>query len=153
MDERFEQLRAVFPEFGGNFTPSWGLPTEEDFAVLAIRTGCRFPPSFIRFQTHYAAVLRFPDNGLRWANRGLPPYLSLEDAILGARRMGAPPRLVAFWSDEGNFSCFDSVEATPDGEMPVEFWDHDSRGAMREAPDFLGWLTAAYRRLRGGPPH
>ena len=90
-----------------DYTPPWGLPTVEDFVYLAERYGCCYPPSFVRFQTYYAAILPTPDNALRWANRDLEPYLSLEDAIVSARRTGVPNRLIPFWFDEGNFSCFD----------------------------------------------
>jgi len=57
MDERFEQLRIAFPQFTADYTPPWGLPTAEDFAYLSQRYGCQYPPSFVRFQTHYARFL------------------------------------------------------------------------------------------------
>ena len=75
---------------------------------MAERYGCAYPPSFVRFQSHWAAMLPQPDNAFLWANRGLEPYLSIEDAIVGARQMGVPPKLAPFWSDEGNFTCFDT---------------------------------------------
>src|SRR5207302_2057888 len=108
-----------------------GLPTADDFAYLVQQYGCQFPPSFVRFQTHYAAVLPPPDNAFRWANRGLERYLSIEDAIAGARQMGVPEQFIPFWSDEANFTCFDTGTQGPVGEFPVEFWDHDSGGAVR----------------------
>lgn len=146
MDERFELLRAAYPEFSADYMPPWGLPTADDFAYLAEWYGCQYPPSFVRFQTHWAAVLPQPDNAFRWANRGLDPYLSIEDAIRGARQTGVPPQLAPFWSDEGNFTCFDTSSPDSGGEFPVEFWDHDAGGAVREAADFVQWLGVAYRR-------
>jgi hypothetical protein len=146
MDDQFEQLRAAFPQFAADYTPPWGLPTANDFAYLAARYGCEYPPSFIRFQTCYAAVLPAPDNAFLWANRGLEPYLSIEAAIAGARRMGVPEQLAPFWSDEGNFTCFDTGSPGPGGEFPVVFWDHDAGSAVREAVDFVQWLAAAYQR-------
>jgi hypothetical protein len=146
VDERFEQLRAAFPQFDADYTPPWGLPTAEDFAYLARRYGCQYPSSFVHFQTRFAAVLPTPDNALRWANRGLEPYLSLEDAITAARQMKVPEQLVPFWADEGNFTCFDTGSRGPEGEFPVAFWDHDCGGSIREAADFIEWLGNAYRR-------
>lgn len=149
VDERFQQLRVEFPEFTGDYTPPWGLPTEDDFTHLTQRYGLCYPPSFVLFQTRYAAVLPPPDNAFRWANRGLEPYLSIEFAITDARSMGVPAQLAPFWSDEGNFTCFETGLSQPDGEMPVEFWDHESGGTVREATDFIEWLAAAYRNRRG----
>lgn len=146
MDERFEQLRTAYPQFTSNYAPPWGLPTVADFAYLAEQYGCQYPPSFIRYQTHWAAVLPQPDNAFRWANRGLEPYLSIEDAILEARQIGAPTIFVPFWSDEGNFTCFDTGSPDADGEFPVVFWDHDVSEATCEARDFVDWLDIAYRR-------
>jgi hypothetical protein len=146
MDQRFEQLRAAYPQFSGDHAPPWGLPTADDFAHLAERHGCRFPPGFVRFQTHWAAVLPAPGNAFLWANRGREPYLSIESAILDARQAGVPAPLVPFCFDEGNFTCFDTGAPQPDGECPVVFWDHDAECAYPEAPDFIAWLDAAYRR-------
>lgn len=146
VDERFKQLWAAFPQFTVDYSPPWGLPTAEDFTYLAERYACLYPPSFVRFQTHWAAVLPPPDDAFRWANRGLEAYLSIEDAILSARQMGVPAQLTPFWSDEGNFTCFDTGSPGPGGEFPVAFWDHDAGGSVREAVDFVEWLGIAYRR-------
>jgi hypothetical protein len=152
VDEQFEQLRTAYPQFTADYTPPWGLPTAADFAYLAERYGCPYPRSFIRFQTHWAGVLPQPDNAFRWANRGLEPYLSIEDAILGARQMGAPAAFAPFWSDEGNFTGFDTGAPGPGGEFPVLFWDHDAAGSVREAVDFVEWLGMAYRRWQERRP-
>lgn len=145
MDERFEQLRAAYPTFSGDYTPPWGLAAATDFAYLAKRYGCHYPPSFIRFQTYWAAVLPPPDNAFRWANVNLEPYLSIEHAILDARQMSVPAHFAPFWSDEGNFTCFDTASPDLEGEFPVEFWDHEG-GSGREASDFIDWLNLKYRQ-------
>lgn len=87
-----------------------------------------------------------PDNAFRWANRGLEPYLSLESAIADARQMGVPEQFIPFWTDEGNFSCFDTSAGGTDSEFPVVFWDHESGSTSPEAEDFIEWLEIAYRR-------
>jgi hypothetical protein len=148
MDERFEQLRASYPEFNADFTPPWGLSSAEDFVYLAKHYQCHYPPSFIQFHTHWAAVLPAPDNAFLWANRGIEAYLSIEEAIVSSRQMGVPPNFSPFWSDEGNFTCFDTSRPSPIGEFPVEFWDHDACGSVTEAVDFVEWLGRAYKRLR-----
>lgn len=149
MDERFEELRVAFPEFFGDYTPPWGLPTADDFAYLATRYEVWYPPSFVRFQTHYAALLPVPpDSAFRWANRGLEPYLSIEATIVSARQTKVPVRLVPFWQDEGNFTCFDTGGLESTDEPPVAFWDHDSGSTVVEAADFIAWLEIAYRRWK-----
>jgi hypothetical protein len=72
--------------------------------------------------------------------------LSIEDAILGARQTGVPVQFAPFWSDEGNFTCFDTNAPAPGGEFPVMFWDHDASGSVGEAVDFADWLGIAYRQ-------
>ena len=44
VDERFKQLWAAFPQFTVDYSPPWGLPTAEDFAYLAERYACLYPP-------------------------------------------------------------------------------------------------------------
>jgi hypothetical protein len=154
MDTRLEHLCASFPEFAGNFTPPWGLPTRLDFEALSKRYGCEFPPSYVSFQTEYAAKLPIPDAGFRWATPGLEPYLSLETTIVSAREWGVAHHLVPFWDDEGNFFCFDTRRPSGGGEYPVVFWDHE---APEESPpptcrDFVEWLSGRleeWRRRRG----
>ena len=152
MDERFQQLRVANPEFVGDHPP-WGLATEDDFTDLTEKYGLRYPPSFVLFQSKYAAVLPSPDNALCWVKRGLLAdsecgHFSIEHAIAGARQMGVPHWLAPFWWDEGNFACFDTMLPGPDGEPPVELWDHDAGRTIREAANFIEWLTRAYHARR-----
>lgn len=150
MNPQLEKLCEQFPEFDADYTPPWGLPSAQDFGRLAGQFACQFPASFIDFQTNYAARLPVPDNGFRWANDGLEPYLSLESTIQSARDWGVPVRYVAFWDDEGNFCCFDSAASNANGELPIVFWDHDapSDDLRHEWPGFVDWLRNGLRRMR-----
>ncbi len=148
--QELERLRAAFPELSADYSPPWGMPTVQDFEDLAVRCGGRFPASFVAFQARYAMFMPVPDNGFRWANPGLEPYLSLETTIADARHCGVPDHLLPFWTDEGNFCCFDLSRPAADGECPVVFWDHESPDgdAAPVAKDFVAWLREGLERFR-----
>lgn len=154
MEERYQHLQARFRGLVGDHTPPWGLATQDDFVDLAERYGLRYPPSFVLFQTRYAAVLPPPDNAFRWVKRGLIAdpecgHFDIEHAIQYARATGVPPRLAPFRYDEGNITGFDTGVLDASGESPVVFWEHDGPCEGREAADFIEWLTRSYsRRLK-----
>jgi SMI1-KNR4 cell-wall len=149
MDRRLEQIASALAENAVDYTPPWGLPSRTDFEALSGKYGCRFPPSFISYQTEYAA--RIPaDNGFMWANPDLEPYLSLEDGIVHARRWGVPEHYVPFWTDEGNFLCFDTSRPSTDGEFPIVFWEHDAPADDLDPSwdGFSDWLADLQEKRR-----
>jgi hypothetical protein len=150
VNSRLEELCNAFPEFDGDFTPPWGLPTADDFVRISLQFACPFPQSFIDFQTVYAARLPIPDNGFRWANSNLEPYLSLEATIEFARQWGMAAHYVPFWDSEGNFCCFDTSSIREDQEFPVVFWEHDAPGddLSHQWPDFVAWFSEGLEKLR-----
>jgi hypothetical protein len=85
-----------------------------------------------------------------WANPDLEPYLSLEDGIVHARRWGVPEHYVPFWTDEGNFLCFDTSRPSTDGEFPIVFWEHDApAGDLDPSWDgFVDWLADLQEKRR-----
>jgi len=144
MSNRFDELRALYPEYTGDYAPPWGLPVRADFDALSDRYGVRFPPSYVQYCTQHAAYLP-ADDPFRWANvkaTSEDVYLSLEHTIKGARIMGVPAYLTPFWEDEGNFYCFDTRQPSEDGEFNVVFWDHEGHDVLPicTLPGFYEWL-------------
>ena len=151
MNRGLEEIASVLAENAVDYTPPWGLPSRTDFEALSGKYVGRFPPSFISYQTEYAA--RIPaDNGFLWAKPDLEPYLSLEDGIVHARRWGVPEHYVPFWTDEGNFLCFDASRPLIDGEFPIVFWEHEAPADYLDPSwyGFVDWLADLQekRRLR-----
>ena len=57
--------------------------------------------------------------------------------------MGVPAQLAPFWSDEGNFTCFDTGSPGPGGEFPVAFWT--TTPAVRSGRRWTLWSGSASR--------
>jgi len=147
-----EDLADHYPEFRGDYTPPWGLPTVADLESIAARYGCHFPPSYIRYCTQYASRVPVPDNAFVWASAkpDQDAYASLKATLASARTWGVPDYLVPFWEDESNFLCFDSRNSDNQGEFPIVFWEHDFQ-AMDPgvvARTFVDWLIGRLEAWR-----
>lgn len=140
----FDQLRREFPAFKGPYAPPWGLPTEQDFARIEARLGQACPASFKALQTQHALHLpSFPD-GLRWANAGLEPYLSLENLIDEVRASPAPAHFLPFADDESDYIGFVIDGSKVEPGPAVARWDHAGETLGLEADNFENWLRRQY---------
>ena len=138
-------LQSLYPDFCGDFSPDWGLPTRADFERLEKEFSVVFPPSFIEFQTLHAAQMRAVGEGFRWANAP-EPHLSLERLLRQAQERGhLALGLLPFWQDGGDALAFDVSAAQ--AEPPV-VWCMRDGSAFALADGFVPWLAACYEDLR-----
>src|SRR5258708_33307827 len=144
----FADLRRRYPTRPAAHPPGWTLPTIADFEQLQGRYRCRFPPSFVRFQTSDCQTTPMGGgaNAFGWASPDAEPHMRLELILQEAQEVGVPSDLVPFHHDEGNFLCFATQERDRLGEFPVVFWDHDEHGTLvgpeNRWPNFVAWLAA-----------
>ena len=144
----FTDLQARYPDFCGDFSPDFGLPTRADFDRLEKAFGVVFPKSYVEFQTRYAARMRAVGDGFRWANAGLEPHLSLESLLGEAQGSGyLALGLLPFWKDGGDGLAFQLDGAPNPAEPPVAWFMRDG-STFPLADGFVPWLAACYEDLR-----
>jgi hypothetical protein len=143
MHPSLESIRRDFPQLNDDYTPPWGLATRAEFERLTKLYGCKFPPTYMLYQTEYVAMIPIVDNGFAWATQDLEAP-NLESTIVSARKWGVPEHLVPFWEDESNFYCFDTQRPSLDAEYPVVFWCHDEHRVLDVQhlrwPNFVSWV-------------
>ncbi len=157
LDDLFARAKSIYPEEFGydpehDYSIPEGLPKETDFKALQRKYKCVFPPSFIAYQTAYAAHLPmgdFDSEGFGWATKGIKAYRSLADKLDSAKDMEVPETLVPFRDDNGDLFCFDTEQAGEDGECPVVIWDHTSGEVVDDPactwPNFAAWLESGIK--------
>jgi hypothetical protein len=152
-DDYFAYARERFPDLGPAYPADWEIPTREYIQELALKYRCRFPVSFIEFQTCEAARTPMADrdfDGFGWANPELQRHFSLEDKLAAARQIDLPDCLVAFRDDNGDFHCFDTRDSDGnDAEFPVVLWDHNGNEISDSASCFGDWLVTGLENPDG----
>lgn len=141
----FEDLYHQFPQFRGDYTPPWGLPTLADFQRIQSERGVRYPAPFVEFQTAWARRLPAFAQGLHWANPGLEPYASLQSLIDDAQALrltGFAP----FADDNGDLIGFPAHRPSGIACAPVSRYELAVGAFAPEAESFVHWLRAQYPR-------